>query len=240
MARTGGVSRTCSRQTQVLRHTGSSPGMWYVRRPSRRGRGTLGIASIRLRSDFVTRAVGGSGMFSGPGRRGSLPTRSVQEHRRRTDLNMTPARKTLDPSAVSVAKPRVMRLSSRSQARNGWRFGSSQSRPSSQGSKALVTLPRPVAASSGKWRRITVLKLASSTHCMPSARVHLGAVVVGVEAVGLEPAAGVEDEDLEHRLAEAEVGRALGLGEGADQQVEVLDVVAVDLPEGGDGRPCRR
>ena len=59
--------------------------------------------------------------------------------------------------------------------------------------------------------------------------VDLRSVVVGVEPIGLQAAAGVEDEDLEHRLAESEAGRAVRLGQRADQQVEVLDVVAVDL-----------
>ena len=47
---------------------------------------------------------------------------------------------------------------------------------------------------------------------------------VGVETIGLQSATSVQDEDLEHGLAEAETGGPMALRKRADQQVELLDV----------------
>ena len=55
-------------------------------------------------------------------------------------------------------------------------------------------------------------------------RVDLVGEAVGVEAIRLQAPRRVQDEDLEHRFAEAEVDRAVAFAEGSDQQVELLHV----------------
>jgi hypothetical protein len=55
--------------------------------------------------------------------------------------------------------------------------------------------------------------------------VDLGRVVVGEEAVGLQPARGHQDEDPERRVAEAEAGEEL-LPEHPHLRVDLVDVAA--------------
>ena len=54
--------------------------------------------------------------------------------------------------------------------------------------------------------------------------VGLFVVVVGVEAVRLQPARGIQNEDLKHGLTESEPEGAMPLRQGADHQAEFLHI----------------
>src|SRR4029453_15401437 len=60
--------------------------------------------------------------------------------------------------------------------------------------------------------------------------VHIGRVVVGEEAVAVEPAGGNQDEYAEPRVAEGEPCRA-ALSKHPDHQVDPLYVAAVDAAQ---------
>ena len=97
------------------------------------------------------------------------------------------------------------------------------------GANAFST-PSSAGASSGWWRSSTSTIVFALDPVEALGRVDLGRVVVGEEAVALQPPRRHQDEDPEGGVAEAEAGRQR-LGEQPDLEVDAVDVPVVDVAD---------
>src|SRR6516225_6226606 len=183
--------------------------------------GTSGIASIIGFGSMTGRLVGGGLMLSG------LQTLNFSQARksqlaRRTNHFSIPRSSSCAPMAVGVAAPRVI-----------LQFGVAGAQRMALGTQLWPFVPRLESVLDVGEPAVGELRVVAQddglqvgpvdpAQAFPGVDVLVEAV--GVETISLQPAAGVQDEDLKHRLAETEAGGPVTFGQRADQQVELLDV----------------
>src|SRR4051812_25678104 len=214
----------------VFRRTTSSRGILARAQTMTLRSGTSGIASIIGLGSMMRRSVGGNGMLSGLLTANFNQANRFQNPRRTNHLSI-PLPKMLR-MAVGVAAPRVM-----------LQFGVAGAQWMAFVTQIRVFVPRLEGVFNVGEASVRELRVMAQDHGLevglvdplqPFPGVDVFVEAVGVETISLQPAAGVQDEDLEHRLAESEAGGPVAFGQRADQQVELLDVfrvVAVNRPQ---------